>query len=138
MSDTFFSRYLAAWNSHRGTEVAEFMTDDVDFEDVTMGEHLSGKQAVAEFAQAFDETFSSDYVFTLVNAFSTDAEIGAEWTVSGTHDRSGAELPATGKPFTIRGATIARLRDGKIAYNRDYWDMAGFLGQVGLLPQAAG
>jgi steroid delta-isomerase-like uncharacterized protein len=64
--------------------------------------------------------------------------MAAEWTVSGTHDRSSPELPATGEPFTIRGATIARLRDGKIAYNRDYWDMASFLAQVGILPPPGG
>ena len=77
---------------------------------------------------------ASDYRFTLVTEFVTDATIAFEWTVSGTHDRSSPALAATGKPFDIRGATIARLSDEKITYNRDYSDMAAFLRQIGVLP----
>jgi len=52
----------------------------------------------------------------------------------GTHDRDSPALAATHKRFTIRGATIAKLDHAKITYNRDYWDMAGFLREVGVLP----
>ena len=30
------------------------------------------------------------------------------------------------QPMGLRGASVGRLRDGKIAYNRDYWDGASF------------
>jgi steroid delta-isomerase-like uncharacterized protein len=138
MADSLGSRYIAAWNSHDGGQVASFMADDVDFEDVTMGVQLRGPKEVEAFAFDFGESFSSDYRFTLVTELATDTTLAAEWTVSGTHDRGSPQLPATGKPFTIRGVTIARLRDGKIAYNRDYWDMAGFLVEVGILPPPGG
>jgi steroid delta-isomerase-like uncharacterized protein len=134
MPDSFGARYLAAWNSYDPTEVGRFMTDDVDFEDTTMGEQLQGRDQVEDFAARFTKTFSSDYRFTLVTEFTTDTTFAAEWTVSGTHGHDSPLLPATGKHFTIRGATIARLRDGKICYNRDYWDMATFLQEVGALP----
>jgi steroid delta-isomerase-like uncharacterized protein len=126
MADTLASRYLAAWNTHDGAQVASFMTDDVDFEDVTMARSFHSPKEIEAFAVEFEETFSSDFRFALVSEQATDTTLAAEWTVSGTHDRGSPELPATGKPFTIRGATIARLRDGKIAYNRDYWDGAKF------------
>jgi steroid delta-isomerase-like uncharacterized protein len=134
MADGLGARYIAAWNTHDGAQVASFMTDDVDFEDVTMGASFHSPREVEAFAVEFGETFSSDYRFTLVTELATETSLAAEWTVSGTHDRSSPALPATGKPFTIRGATIAKLRDGKIAYNRDYWDMASFLVEVGILP----
>ena len=38
---------------------------------------------------------------------------------------------ATGKPFSIRGATILELEHGKIRRCIDYWDMAAFLKQLG-------
>jgi steroid delta-isomerase-like uncharacterized protein len=129
-----FESYLEAWNERRGSAVGEFMDDAVDFEDVTMGATFKGRQEVEAFVEVFAQTFSSDYRFTLVTELLTDSSVAAEWVVSGTHDGSSPALAATGKPFTIRGATIARLRDGKITYNRDYWDMAGFLTQVGVLP----
>jgi steroid delta-isomerase-like uncharacterized protein len=129
-----FEEYLEAWNTRRGAAVGEFMDDTVDFEDVTMGVALKGRPQVEAFVAQLGETFSSDYHFTLVTELLTESFVGAEWIISWTHDPSSPDLAATGKPFTIRGATIARLQDGKITYNRDYWDMASFLAQVGALP----
>ncbi len=127
-------QYLEAWNTHRGDAVAGFMAPEVDFEEVTLGEHLHGAAAVADFVERFTATFSSDYHFELVSELATDTGVAAEWVVSGTHDRDSPALPATHRPFTIRGATVARLLDGRISVNRDYWDMAGFLRDVGVLP----
>jgi steroid delta-isomerase-like uncharacterized protein len=59
-----------------------------------------------------------------------------EWTMSGTNDRADQQrgLPATGEKYEIPGVSIGRLRDGKIVENRSYWDLAGYLRQVGLMP----
>jgi hypothetical protein len=43
-------------------------------------------------------------------------------------------MPATGKPFSVRGATALQLDDGRISRNSDYWDMATLLTQLGLMP----
>jgi ketosteroid isomerase-like protein len=48
-----------------------------------------------------------------------------EWVLSGTHH---------GKRFSVRGATIVELREGKIRRCSDYFDAATFMRQVGLLP----
>ena len=133
-SDSLGMRYLAAWDTHIPSDVGAFMDDDVDFEDLPLGQKLHGRKEVEEFVALFDQTLSSDYRFTLVTEFVTESTMALEWTVSGTHDRTSPALPATGKPFNIRGATIARLSNGKITYNRDYSDMADFLRQVGVLP----
>ena len=132
--DSLANRYLAAWSSHRGDAVAAFMSADVDFEEVTLGERLHGHLAVADFVERFTTTFSSDYHFQLVAELATPDGFAVEWTVSGHHDRDAPALPATHQPFTIRGATVAHLTDGKIDRSRDYWDMASFLRDVGLLP----
>jgi steroid delta-isomerase-like uncharacterized protein len=134
MSESMGTRYLAAWDTHTAAAVGDFMDEDVDFEDLPLGQKLQGRKEVEQFVEQFDQTFSSDYRFTLVTEFVTDSTMALEWTVSGTHDRTSPALPATGKPFNIRGATIARLRNGKITYNRDYADMAAFLRQIGVLP----
>ncbi len=86
------------------------------------------------FVERFTNTFSSDYRFELVSELVTGDGLAAEWTVSGHHDHDAPMLPATHEPFTIRGATIARLDNGKFSSSRDYWDMAGFLREVGVLP----
>lgn len=56
--------------------------------------------------------------------------------MSGTNDGADPQhgLPATGHRFEIPGVTIGRMRDGKIAENKDYYNLAGYLMQVGLMP----
>jgi ketosteroid isomerase-like protein len=41
-------------------------------------------------------------------------------------------LPATGRPFEIRGATVVEFRDGKISRSTDYWSLAEYRRQVGV------
>jgi len=41
-------------------------------------------------------------------------------------------LPATNKPFEVRGATVVEFTDGKISRDADYWDLGTYMKQVGL------
>ncbi len=134
MEDFSFKAYLDAWSSHDGSEVVALMADDVVFEDVPMGVRCEGKKAVAalvaEMAQASD-----DFRFEFVTEIRAGSGYAGEWVLSGTNTGEGAGLPATGKSFTIRGLSIGHLApDGRILGNRDYWNMAELLTQVGLLP----
>jgi ketosteroid isomerase-like protein len=54
-----------------------------------------------------------------------------EWTFSGT-DKG---LYKTGKKFSVRGASVFQLRGGKFSTNKDYYDAATIMKQVGALPQ---
>lgn len=134
--NSWIGEYLDAWSAHDGAAVASFMADDVVFEEVTFGEVCHGPAEVQAFADGVADTFSSDYRFVLDSGYSTDSWFAAEWTISGTHDGTSPELPPTGRRFSLRGASVGTLRDGKIAVNHDYWNMADFLAQVGLLPTA--
>ena len=130
---TWWQEYLTAWNSRAGTRVAEWMTDDAVYEDVALGQTHAGRDAIAKFVDEAS-AFSSDYRFEPVSDFSTETHYAAEWVMIGTHDGDGAGMPATGKPYRIRGVSVGTLRDGKIAQNRDYWNMAEFLVQIGVIP----
>jgi steroid delta-isomerase-like uncharacterized protein len=74
-----------------------------------------------------------DLKFALTSQFSAGDWAAMEWTWTGTHAALPG-MPATTKPFRVRGATIIELRDGKIKRNTDYWDLATLLKQVGLMP----
>jgi steroid delta-isomerase-like uncharacterized protein len=60
------------------------------------------------------------------------------WTMSGVHTGDAPGLPATGKPFKISGGGFGEVRDGKIVRTTQYWNMAEFLTQVGVLPAPEG
>ncbi|MGE5292632.1 MAG: hypothetical protein ACM3ML_36675 [Micromonosporaceae bacterium] len=43
--------------------------------------------------------------------------------------------PATGRPYRVRGASAGTLNsEGLISTNRDYWNMAEVLAQIGFTP----
>jgi steroid delta-isomerase-like uncharacterized protein len=135
---SWLQEYLDAWTSHDAARVASFMTDDVVFTDMALGERHEGPAAVREFVDDMTRSFSTDVRFTMGHVVvATEDAYAAEWTMAGTHDRAdeGRGVQATEKHFEIAGVSIGRLRNGKISENHDYWDMATFLTQVGLMPQ---
>jgi len=128
--------YRDAWNAHDVSAALALMTDDVVWIDTTLGVQAEGAAAVREFLDTMETTLSTDYRLELGQGVSDDSTYAFEWTLSGTND--GADpahgLPATGRQFEIRGVSIGRLREGRIAENKDYWNLAGYLMQVGLMP----
>jgi steroid delta-isomerase-like uncharacterized protein len=128
--------YMDAWNAHDPAAVAEHMTEDVVYVDLGINERMEGRAAVREFVGPMETTFSSDYHFDFSGALVDGEAYALEWTMSGTNDGASPQLglPATGHRFAIPGVSIGRLRDGTIAENRDYYNLAGYLMQVGLMP----
>ena len=136
MTDEFFQDYVTAWNSGDGDALAAFFTADATYTDIAVGQTFRGpaeiRQFQAESFRAFPD-FSISLTRVLVDGAGGYA---LEWTMSGTHlgDRPG--VPATGKPFSLPAASVGSIRDGLIHRNTDFWNMAGFLTQVGILPSA--
>jgi steroid delta-isomerase-like uncharacterized protein len=128
--------YNDAWSSRDPESVLGFMSDDVVYTDVALGERLEGKSAVREYVAGLQTNFSSDYRFEWGQAVATDEAFATEWIMLGTHDRGDEErgLPATGQRFQLSGVSIGRRRDGKVVEEKNYWNMADFLTQVGLMP----
>jgi steroid delta-isomerase-like uncharacterized protein len=128
--------YNDAWSSHDPESVLGFMSEEVVYTDVTLGERLEGKSAVRQYVAGLETNFSSDYRMEWGQSVATDEAFATEWTMSGTHDRDDEErgLPATGQRFQLSGVSIGRRREGKVVEERNYWNMAEFLTQVGLMP----
>lgn len=127
-----FDEYIAAWNSHDAEKIAEFFTEDGIHEDVAVGSVFHGK---SELIAGLNPLFAAcpDFKLELKTLFAVGNWVAQEWIMSGTQtgDLNILGIPAAGKRFSIRGASITRLRDGKIARNTDYWDMASMRQQLG-------
>jgi steroid delta-isomerase-like uncharacterized protein len=136
--DRWMDRYLEAWDSHDGAQVAAFMADDASYEDLALGVVHEGRDAIGAFASDAD-TFSSDYRFTPISAQQDGRSYCLEWEMSGTNDGEAGGLPATHKSYRIRGVSVGVLDEqGLIQINRDYWNLADYLTQVGILPPPEG
>ena len=133
MSD-WIAQYLDAWNSHDGKKVAAFMADDATYEDLALGVIHEGRDAIKAFVDEAEQ-FSKDYSFISVSEQASGDSYAFEWEMVGTNTGEAGGLPATNKPYRIRGVSVGRLdASGKIKMNRDYWNMADYLTQVGILP----
>lgn len=124
-------------NSRDWAALTDFMTDDVAYEDVTLGEAAHGKEAVRRLWSRTGTELSSDFRLVPLRAFATDTDYAAEWLLKGTHDCSTEQLHATGQHFAVHGVSVGKLQGGLIKENKDFWNLAEFLGQVGLMPQIA-
>ncbi len=127
--------YVAAWNAHDAAKAASYFADDVEYYDASTAEPQVGKaNAQKNVIEAFmtavpDAVWKRDPSPPVVGK---DA-IAFQWTYSGTNTGPWADgTAATSKPFSIRGLTLIRIKDGKIAYQGDYYDAYGFYKQLGL------
>ncbi|PWT84445.1 MAG: hypothetical protein C5B57_04830 [Blastocatellia bacterium] len=131
---TFFDAYLGAWNEHDSAAVARHMADDAIYEDVALGRILHGPSEIASFVEEATRS-SSDFRFEVVSLFTVGNQYANEWIMVGTNDRELRGVPATGRSFRVRGASIGRLdQTGRIIENRDYYNLAELLTQLGMLP----
>ena len=132
----FFDRYLAAWNAHDPTAVARCMADDAVYEDVALGRVLHGPSEIAAFVEEATRA-SSDFRFEEVSLFTAGSDYANEWIMSGTNDREVRGVPATGRSFRVRGASVGKLDTrGRIVQNRDYYNLAELFAQLGMRPTA--
>ena len=121
----------AAWNAHDVDRIATFYTDDCVKEDIAIGRATRGKDKMkALISGAF--TAMPDLRIELVTLFDCGDWAATEWIMSGGYSKDFPGMPrATGRRFSVRGATVMELRDGKISRISDYWNFASLLQQVG-------
>ena len=126
-------QWATAWSSNDSERLLPLFADNIVYEDVTFGAVNQGKTALRDFATATFGAFA-DLKFELKSRMvAADGKSGAmEWVWRGRQTKDFPGLPATNKPFEVRGATVVEFNDGKISHNSDYWDLATYMKQVGL------
>ena len=125
--------YFTAWNDRDGETVAGFMAEDVVDEDLGLGQVFTGRDAITRV----DETAacSFDDVFYAGRRVRVRRRPCRGMGNAATNTGAAGGMPATGKPCTVRGASVGHLDEqGKIPRHRDYRNMADHLMHVGLLP----
>ena len=113
---------VGAWNACDGTKAASYLTADGHWEDVTSRLAWSPD----EFAEAFSvklPALASDAQFEVESAVCDGVGFAMQWRWYGTHN-------ATGRSFSIRAASVGRLRDGRVEAAFDYWNPAHLAEQI--------
>src|SRR6201990_3595735 len=107
-------QWAVSWSSGNVDKLLPLFTDDVRYEDVTLGAVNQGKNALRDFAATTFGAFA-DLNFELkYRLVAADGRSGAmEWTWRGRQTKDLPGLPATNKTFEVRGATVVDFTDGK-------------------------
>lgn len=114
------------------------MIDQKMFEDnvvlVSSPNNIVGIEAFKEYYKNFLVGFS-DIKFTVVDAFGQDDKIVKHWKFEGKHTGEFFGIPATGKDVNVEGVTLVKMKNGKIAQERDFMDNLEFMQQLGIIPR---
>jgi ketosteroid isomerase-like protein len=105
MSD-WLEDYFGAWNECDHERIAEYLADDVVFEDVAHGHRHEGKAAASKAIRSACAALPPG-AFELLVLHSTDTNWYVEWRMN---------------PPGVQGISVGTLRDGKITLSRDYWN----------------
>jgi steroid delta-isomerase-like uncharacterized protein len=124
-------QWAAAWSSSDAEKLLPLFTENVVYEDVTFGAVNHGQKALRDFAKGTFDAFA-DLKFELKSrVVAADGKSGAmEWVWRGRQTKDLPDLPATNRPFEVRGASVVEFASGKISRNSDYWDLATYMKQV--------
>jgi steroid delta-isomerase-like uncharacterized protein len=131
--ERLIAQWAAHWSAHDMERLLPLLTEDVVYEDVTMGVVNRGRAELRAFDEAFISGFP-DVTFELRSSFANGVGGGPEWMMCGTHKGDLPGMRATGRRVEVRGATIFEFAGDRIRRCSDYWDMATFLKQLGLMP----
>ena len=93
-----------------------------------------GKAGAIAYYSNFVTGFS-DRKFTVVESFAKGEKLVKYWRFTGTHTGVFFGIPATGKKVDVIGCTIAKIVDGKITEENDFFDNLEFLQQLGIIPR---
>ena len=90
-----------------------------------------GKQFLRMYLSAFPDLHCS-----VEDEIAEGDEVVTRWTMSGTHQGEIEEFgPPTGKQVEIKGITIHRIEEDKIAEEWTRYDNLGVMQQLGLVPE---
>ncbi len=142
MSPSWLDRYIDAWLLHpqaggeTGTEalaaLLAFMSDDVRYEDVPTDAVFIGHEGIREMGAGASQ-MSADMSFEVVQHVEGDGSYAFESICRGTNTGAIGPLPGNGSPFSFRGVSVGEVSEGGLVTSqRDYWDLAGLLGQLGV------
>ncbi len=133
-ADEFFRNWQTAWNA--GTEaVLEYVTDDIEYWDVTLAEPICGREAYSTHCDKFFAAFTEREWSLREPVIHEGERVTEPWAFRGLN--SGPlwiGLPTTGKVLDTKGTDIFEFRDSKVCREHSYFDVVSSLRQLGLWP----
>lgn len=124
-------RHLAAENAQKMEETLATLVEDCVFDDRALGVVYHGREGAREYYQtwwdAFDIVVHSDH-----RHFTADGAVISEARYTGVHKGTFLGVPPTNRPIDLRLCVVITFKDGLMAGERFYWNVASLLTQLGI------
>jgi|GEM_PF-830560 len=127
--------FITAWDIHDANMLSSLFADEFAYIEVTSGRVYNDKMALAMYAES---TLSGlpDSRFEVVTVVANEkyAAVVWIWKATNTVGWPYMGIPATDKYFEMLGASVMEIENGKIIWNKDYWDWNTFMQMIGVVP----
>lgn len=110
----------------------EWLSEDVEFRDMTRREPMRGRHEVGAFLHLFFEQVFSEARIEDVRLTPAPERVCVEWTFRGRHTGSLTGEAPTGNPVSHPMTCVYEVAGGEIRRASLYYDTAGLLAQLGI------
>jgi steroid delta-isomerase-like uncharacterized protein len=128
------NRHLAAENQHRMHETLAELHPDCVFEDLPLGKIYRGRAGAEAYYRLWWDAVDLEVRGERRHWSEDGAFMIAETWYQGIHRGPFLDYAPTGRPIRFPLAVVIPFRDGLMAGERFYYDLATLLRQIGALP----
>jgi steroid delta-isomerase-like uncharacterized protein len=122
-------KFGAAAQSGSFDQFFELVAPDCIDHDPAPGQ-VAGPQGYADFFGRMRTAFP-DMKIEVVHLVADADNVAFAYTLTGTHQGTFMDVPATGRPIKVRGLQISKFKDGKMVERWGSSDELGILKQIG-------
>ncbi len=128
------NNYMKAWAEHNVTKIDSYYDANVIWYDLPSDTTTKGKKEVTKaITDAFMAYVPDMYWVKTGDTFVSINTITYEWTYGGTFNGLWGDKKISNKKFSIKGISTTTIDEkGKIIAQKDYYDLFGFMKQLGL------
>ena len=123
--------WVAGYNVRDAKAIADLYHEDAINHQVAGGDPVRGREAIERDLTSFFEAFPDNYT-RIENLFQDGEWAMLEWSGGGTMKGELWPFKATGRSCSLRGCGFFHIVDGKIKFQRGYWDKLSWFSQLGL------
>jgi steroid delta-isomerase-like uncharacterized protein len=127
-------KYMQAWNEHDRKKIETFYAQNVIWYDLGYDYETKGKKKVSKaITEAFLSNVDGMYWVKSGDVFTDGDTVIYEWVYGGKFHGIFDGKEIQNKAFSIKGISTTTVdKNGKIASQKDYYDLFNFRKQLGL------
>ena len=123
--------WVAAFNQRNAHAAVQLYHEDATNFQVALGDPTVGREAILDDLLSFFHAFPDNFT-DVENLFEEGEWAILEWFGGGTWRGEFAGMSPNGRSFKLRGCGFFYITDGRIRFQRGYFDQATWFGQLGI------